>query len=103
MVAGVHGSAGDRKSMRPKIVSLAKSAMGVVAGIGVGLLMFFAAFRMAGMIMAFGEEGAAPASIFKRIMGPARGAGFVKLSTATVRAVAQGVIGVALIQAFAVG
>ncbi len=36
-------------------------------------------------------------------MSPARAPDFVKLSTATIRAVAQGVIGVALIQAIAVG
>jgi predicted PurR-regulated permease PerM len=54
--------------------------------------------------MAFGVEGARSSeAIFSRITSPERGPGFVKLSTATVRAVAQGVIGVALIQAIAVG
>ena len=42
-------------------------------------------------------------SIFSRITGADRGPEFVQLSTATIRAVAQGVIGVALIQAIAVG
>ena len=75
-----------------------------MAGIGGGLLMFLAAFLIAGVIMAFGAEGARSCeAIFARIMSPERAPGFVKLSTATVRAVATGVIGVALIQAIAVG
>jgi predicted PurR-regulated permease PerM len=92
------------QSMQPKIGRLAKAALGFVAGVGGGLLMFLAAFLIAGIIMAFGAEGArASEAIFSRIMSPQRGPRFVKLSTATVRAVAQGVIGVALIQAIAVG
>jgi predicted PurR-regulated permease PerM len=92
------------QSMQPKIGRLAKAALGFVAGVGGGLLMFLAAFLIAGIIMAFGAEGArASEAIFSRIISPQRGPRFVKLSTATVRAVAQGVIGVALIQAIAVG
>jgi predicted PurR-regulated permease PerM len=41
--------------------------------------------------------------IFARLFGSVRGAELAKLSTATVRAVAQGVIGVAFIQAIIVG
>ena len=44
-----------------------------------------------------------PVAIFSRIVGPERGAEFTKLSTATIRAVAAGVLGVALIQAIIVG
>ena len=92
------------QSLQPKIGNLAKSALAFVAGIGGGLLMFLAAFLIAGVIMAFGEAGArASEAIFARIMSPERAPEFVKLSTATIRAVAQGVIGVALIQAIAVG
>ena len=42
-------------------------------------------------------------AIFDRIVGTGRGEEFARLSTATIRAVAQGVLGVALIQAIAVG
>ena len=92
------------QSLQPKIGNLAKAALGFVAGVGGGLLMFLAAFLIAGVIMAFGAEGARSSeAIFGRIMGPERAPEFVKLSTATIRAVAQGVIGVALIQAIAVG
>ena len=92
------------QSLQPKIGNLAKAALGFVAGVGGGILMFLASFLIAGVIMAFGAEGARSSeAIFARIMSPERAPEFVKLSTATIRAVAQGVIGVALIQAIAVG
>ena len=54
--------------------------------------------------MAFGGSGSrASVAISERLAGPARGAEFAKLATATIRAVAQGVIGVAFIQAIIVG
>ncbi len=91
-------------SMQPKIGDLAKSALAFVASIGGGLLKFLAAFIIAGILMAFGESGSRGSlAIFERVAGVARGAEFAKLSTATIRAVAQGVIGVAFIQAIIVG
>ena len=90
--------------MQPKIGDLAKSALGFVASIGGGLLQFLASFIIAGIIMAFGEAGGrGSGAIFERIIGSSRGADFARLSTATIRAVAQGVIGVAFIQAILVG
>ena len=92
------------RSMQPKIGDLAKMALGFVAGIGGGLLQFLAAFIIAGILMAFGQAGSrASLAIFERVAGVARGAEFGKLATATIRAVAQGVIGVAFIQAIVVG
>ena len=92
------------QSQQPKIGELAKTALGFVAGIGAGLLQFLAAFIIAGIIMAFGQSGSRGSlAIFERVAGPDRGAEFTKLSTATIRAVAQGVIGVAFIQAIIVG
>ncbi len=92
------------KSMQPKIGDLAKSALAFVASIGGGLLLFIAAFIIAGIFMAFGQSGSrASVAIFERFAGTARGPELAKLSTATIRAVAQGVIGVAFIQAIIVG
>jgi len=92
------------QAMQPKIGELSKMALGVVAGIGGAVLMFLFAFVVAGIIMAFGQAGAASMrSIFDRIVGTERGGKFARLSTATIRAVAQGVLGVALIQAIVVG
>jgi predicted PurR-regulated permease PerM len=76
----------------------------LVAGIGGGILLFFASFIIAGIIMAYGESGArASRAIFVRLVGTARGEALATLSTATIRAVAQGVIGVAFIQAAIIG
>jgi len=92
------------QSLQPKIGELAKAALAMVANIGGGILKFIAALIVAGIMMAFGESGArACLSIFERVFGVMRGAKFTTLSVATVRAVAQGVIGIAFIQALAVG
>jgi predicted PurR-regulated permease PerM len=92
------------KSMQPKIGDLARKALSIVAGIGVGLLQFLASFVIAGIVMAYGEAGArASRAIFERIVGPERGEAFARLSTATIRTVAQGVIGIAFVQAILVG
>ena len=92
------------KSMQPKLGELAAKALGIVAGLGGGLLMFVAAFIVAGIMMAFGSSGAqAMQAIFERVFGMARGKEFTDLSTATVRAVASGVIGIACIQALIIG
>ena len=92
------------QSMQPKIGDLAASALGFVAAIGTGLLQFLASFVIAGVIMAFGHAGGRGCqAIFLRIVGKQRGAELARLSTATIRAVAQGVIGVAFIQAIIVG
>ena len=92
------------ESMQPKIGELARKALALVASIGGALLLFLASFVIAGIVMAYGESGAkASRSIFVRIAGEKRGELLAALSTATIRAVAQGVIGVAFIQAIIVG
>jgi predicted PurR-regulated permease PerM len=92
------------QSLQPKLGDLARDALAMVASIGGGILMFIAALIVSGIMMAFGESGArACRSIFVRVFGDVRGEEFTVLSVATVRAVAQGVIGIAFIQALAVG
>jgi predicted PurR-regulated permease PerM len=83
---------------------LAASCFPFVAGIAGALLSFIAALIIAGIFMAFGEPGARFCRrMFARIVGQERGDEFTALSAATIRAVAQGVVGVALIQAIIVG
>jgi len=89
---------------QPKIGDLAKSALAFVASIGTGLLVFLASFVIAGIVMAFGQSAARVSrAVCERLTGPERGANVAALATATIRAVAQGVIGVAFIQAIVVG
>src|SRR5688572_18515723 len=92
------------QSMQPKLGDLAAAALGFVAGIGRGLLLFLVSLAVAGIMMAFGEGGArAIRSMFERVADEKGGAEFVDLSTATIRAVAKGVLGVAFLQAIVVG
>jgi predicted PurR-regulated permease PerM len=92
------------QSMQPKVGHLAGKALEMVASVAVAVLLFLFSFIIAGILMAFGQSGAASTkSIFGRVMGPRRGEEFARLSTATIRAVAQGVLGVAFIQAIVVG
>ncbi|HXX40635.1 MAG TPA: AI-2E family transporter [Chthoniobacterales bacterium] len=91
-------------SMQPKIGVLAHRALAMVASIGGGLLLFLASFIIASILMAYGESGSHTSKeTFQRIAGLERGEALVKLSTATIRAVALGVIGVAFIQAILIG
>lgn len=90
--------------MQPELGELAAKALAMVASIGGTILLFMFSFIIAGIIMAFGESGAEAAqSILGRIVGSRRGEEFAALATSTIRAVALGVVGVAFIQAMAVG
>lgn len=92
------------QSMQPQLSELARKALEMVAGIAVAVLLFLASFIIAGIIMAFGQSGArGTQAIFQRIFGIERGKEFATLSTQTIRAVALGVLGVALIQAIVFG
>ena len=92
------------QSLQPKIGELAKAGLAFVASIAGALLLFLAAVILAGIFMAFGETGArACEAIFRRVAGRERGEEFTKLAAATIRAVALGVVGVALIQSLLVG
>jgi predicted PurR-regulated permease PerM len=92
------------QSHQAKIGELTKHALDIVAGLGSSTLQFLFSFIIAGIIMAFGSSGAqAMLSIFERIIGIERGKSFANLSTATIRTVAAGVIGIACIQALLIG
>ena len=92
------------QGLQPKIGNLARAAIAMVASIGGDILKFVAAYIIAGIVMAFGTGGGTAArAIFARLFGAERGAELAGLTVATIRAVAQGVIGIAFVQAVAVG
>lgn len=92
------------QSMQPKIGALAQKALAMVAGIGGSLLMFLGSFLIASIVMAYGESASRGSrAIFQRVAGLARGEALAKLSTATIRTVALGVMGIAFIQAIVIG
>lgn len=88
----------------PQIKAFAMSLLGLLAGFGAGLLSFIVALILAGIFMAYGENGTrAAVDIASRIFGPEKGQQIATLCTSTIRAVAQGVIGIAFIQMLLVG
>lgn len=91
----------DNKVM---LENLARRGFAMAASSAATTLVFLASLVVAGIIMAYGQQGsAAMQRIFCRLAGPQRGNQLQKLATATVRSVATGVIGVAAIQALLLG
>lgn len=90
--------------LQPQLRSMSKAVLGMVANTAGGLLSFLGSLAIAGIIMAYGQPGnAAMLQVANRLVGPAKGPRFHSLSTATIRSVATGVIGVAFIQALLLG
>jgi predicted PurR-regulated permease PerM len=88
----------------PQLKEMSLALLGMVTGLGAGLLIFFVALIVAGIFMAYGEKGHHSAvQIASRISGPENGPQITDLCTATIRAVAQGVVGIAFIQMLLIG
>jgi predicted PurR-regulated permease PerM len=92
------------QSNQLQVRELARQALQVAASIAGATLLFLFSFIVAGIMMAWGQSGArAIHAIFVRLLGIRLGDDLTRLSTATIRAVALGVLGVAFIQAIVVG
>jgi predicted PurR-regulated permease PerM len=103
-VQGIAGLTSVAQKFAPQIKDISLLLLGKVAGFGMGMLTFIVALIIAGFFMAFGENGHRTAlRIASRISGAQRGTKIVELCTATIRAVAQGVVGVAFIQMLLIG
>jgi predicted PurR-regulated permease PerM len=88
----------------PQLKDTGLALLATVTGLSAGLLIFFVALIVAGILMAHGETGHKSASqIAARISGPETGPQITELCTATIRAVAQGVVGIAFIQMLLIG
>ncbi len=89
---------------KAQLAGLTKKALGAAAGTAGGVFLFLGALIIAGIMMAYGESGGRSIErIISRVVGPEKGPGVHKLSIATIRSVAMGVIGVAVIQALLLG
>jgi predicted PurR-regulated permease PerM len=87
-----------------KVRPVTKQILGYAASAGTAVLKFLVSLVLAGVWMAYASSGhAAARAIARRMAGPEQGEVLVKLSTTTIRAVAQGVIGIACIQALLLG
>ncbi len=92
------------KENQAELKKLSKRALSAAVNTAGSVLLFLGSLIVAGIMMAYGEAGAKSMQrIFTRVAGPARGLRLQSLSTATVRSVATGVIGVAFIQSLLLG
>lgn len=89
--------------VRPQIAALSRWLLSAAAGAGLGVLTFFAAIIIAGVLMGNAASGQQAAhALFTRLIGE-RGEEIVDLAESTVRSVATGILGVALIQSLLAG
>lgn len=92
------------EKMQPQLGTISKAALGIVANTAGGALSFLGSLIIAGIMMAYGQAGnAAMLQIISRLAGSEKGPRLHRLSAATIRSVAMGVIGVAFIQALLLG
>ncbi|WEJ40649.1 AI-2E family transporter [Sinorhizobium prairiense] len=88
------------RQFEPSLLQAGTKVLSKLASIGVDLLGFVVSVLVAGFLFRSGERLAKTAEGLADRVGGDRGIGFVRLAVATIRNVARGVIGVALLQAF---
>ena len=94
---------GALQQLGPHLAPFAGGFFSAAAGVGLGVLQFVISIAIAGVLLASSTKGAEVAAAIAARLFDERGPEFVALSGATVRGVAQGIIGVALIQSVLVG
>ncbi|MFM1891999.1 MAG: hypothetical protein RLZ44_1076, partial [Pseudomonadota bacterium] len=92
------------ETLQPQLANFAKWLLSMAASTAGAVLLFLGSLIIAGVMLAYGESGSqAMRGIFSSLAGATRGPDLQRLSTATVRSVATGVVGVAFIQALLLG
>jgi len=92
------------EKMQPQLGNFSEAVLGFVGGVMGGIFQFLFALIIAGIMMAFGQSGSdTMLKIIHRLSGQKHGDQLHKLSTATIRSVSMGVLGVAFIQALILG
>lgn len=95
---------GVLNQLMPNLKDAGRVLLGAAASAGGAFLLFVGAVIISGVIMAFADKGHwAAQRIAMRVSGEERGKPIAQLCTATIRAVAQGVIGIAFIQMLLIG
>ena len=92
------------KIVQPQLFTGGKMLLGAVANTLLALVVFFAALLIAGFMMAHAKKGADQSRrMLSTFTDPTRGEEIQELVVATVRSVSNGVVGVAFLQALALG
>jgi predicted PurR-regulated permease PerM len=82
-----------------QLKSLGRSVISFAGSMAVGVLQFVASFIIAGVFLVSAEGGYRVSQTLASSLAGDRGKGLTDLSVATIRSVAKGVLGVAIIQA----
>jgi predicted PurR-regulated permease PerM len=89
--------------LAPQLTDIGGVLLSSLAGIGLDLLQFLVATIIAGVFLANAESGQLAAGKFAKRMGGDRGVEFARVAGQTIRSVARGILGVALIQSLLAG
>jgi predicted PurR-regulated permease PerM len=87
----------------PQITSISEKLLGALAGTSLGILQFALSTIIAGVLLTHSDEAARSGKKFFTRLAGDRGEEFAEVAERTVRGVATGVIGVAVIQATLIG
>jgi predicted PurR-regulated permease PerM len=91
------------RGFMPQIIAWGEKTLGTLANTGLGILQFAASIIIAGILLVFFEKGSESGrKVFQKMVGE-RGEEFLEISLQTIRNVATGVLGVAVIQTTLMG
>jgi predicted PurR-regulated permease PerM len=91
------------REVAPYLKPLAGTMLALAGSAGVGTLKFLLAVLVAGFLFSYGPQLVAGGKRFLSHIVPEQSEHFVELAGATIRAVSQGVIGIAVVQALLSG
>ena len=91
------------KPLTPQLKELGAWLISGAAGAGLGILQFIAAIIISGVLLAYTRAGSSTAQLLGARLAGDQGSKFVDVAEATVRSVARGILGVALIQSLLAG
>lgn len=91
------------REIGPYLKPVARTMLGLAGGAGVGTLKFIVSVFVAGVLFPYGSQLVAAGRRFLSHIVPEQSEHFLELAGATIRAVSQGVIGVAVVQALLAG
>ncbi|HVN39698.1 MAG TPA: AI-2E family transporter [Myxococcota bacterium] len=91
------------ESLTPQLKLVGTWLLAAAANVGLGILQFVFSLIIAGIVLVNGERSQAGLEQLMRRLAGESGHHFVELSESTVRSVATGIVGVALIQATLLG
>jgi len=91
------------KPLTPQLKQLGTWLLSGAAGAGLGILQFIAAIIISGVLLAYTRTSSDTAQLLGSRLAGEQGSKFIDVAEATVRSVARGILGVALIQSLLAG